>query len=84
MLTTGLWYYTGVILVLLKGTLMAKRCDVCGKGPAAGNNVSHSMRKTRRRWLPNLQSVRIKDRGTVKTARVCVQCLKAGRVTRAA
>jgi len=63
---------------------MAKRCDVCGKGPAAGNNVSHSMRKTRRRWLPNLQSVRIKQHGTVKTARVCVQCLKAGRVTRAA
>jgi large subunit ribosomal protein L28 len=62
---------------------MAKRCDVCGKGPASGNNVSHSMRKTRRRWLPNLQSVRIRERGTVKTARVCTVCLKSKRVTRA-
>jgi large subunit ribosomal protein L28 len=62
---------------------MAKRCDVCGKGPASGNNVSHSMRKTRRRWLPNLQSVRIKEGGAVKTARVCTACLKSRKVVRA-
>jgi large subunit ribosomal protein L28 len=62
---------------------MAKRCDVCGKGPASGNNVSHSMRKTRRRWLPNLQSVRVKDGGTVKTSRVCTSCLRSKKVTRA-
>ena len=49
----------------------------------AGNNVSHSMRKTRRRWLPNLQSVRIRERGTVKTSKVCTVCLKSKRVTRA-
>ncbi|HXM18008.1 MAG TPA: 50S ribosomal protein L28 [Candidatus Tumulicola sp.] len=63
---------------------MAKRCDICGKGPAAGNNVSHSMRKTRRRWLPNLQSVRVKQAGSVKTMKVCTTCLKSNRVTRAA
>jgi large subunit ribosomal protein L28 len=63
---------------------MAKRCDICGKGPAAGNNVSHSMRKTRRRWLPNLQSVRVKQAGSVKTMKVCTTCLKSRRVTRAA
>ena len=62
---------------------MAKRCDVCGKGPASGNSVSHSMRKTRRRWLPNLQSVRIREHGTVKTAKVCTGCLKSKRITRA-
>ncbi|MBC5825346.1 MAG: 50S ribosomal protein L28 [Candidatus Eremiobacteraeota bacterium] len=62
---------------------MAKRCDVCGKGPASGNNVSHSMHKTRRRWLPNLQSVRVKERGTVKTARVCTRCLRSKKVARA-
>jgi large subunit ribosomal protein L28 len=62
---------------------VAKRCDVCGKGPASGNNVSHSMHKTRRRWLPNLQSVRIKERGTVKTARVCASCLRSRKVARA-
>ncbi|HVA38267.1 MAG TPA: 50S ribosomal protein L28 [Candidatus Dormibacteraeota bacterium] len=61
---------------------MAKRCGVCGKGPTTGNNVSHAMNKTRRRWLPNLQSVRINDRGTHRTARVCTQCLKSKRVTR--
>ncbi|TAM90733.1 50S ribosomal protein L28 [bacterium] len=61
---------------------MAKRCQVCGKGPTTGNNVSHAMNKTRRRWLPNLQSVRIDDRGTHRTARVCTQCLKSKRITR--
>ncbi|QSB04400.1 50S ribosomal protein L28 [Natronoglycomyces albus] len=34
---------------------MAKKCDVTGIGPSYGNNVSHSQRKTRRRWEPNLQ-----------------------------
>jgi large subunit ribosomal protein L28 len=33
---------------------MAKVCVVTGKRPVAGNNVSHSQRKTRRRFLPNL------------------------------
>jgi large subunit ribosomal protein L28 len=41
------------------------------------------MHKTRRRWLPNLQSVRIKERGTVKTARVCASCLRSRKVARA-
>jgi large subunit ribosomal protein L28 len=61
---------------------MAKRCEVCNKGPMAGNNVSHAMNKTRRRWLPNLQSVKINDRGTHRTARVCTSCLRAKKVTR--
>ena len=38
---------------------MAKRCLVTGKGVQTGNNVSKSNRKTRRRFLPNLQSVAI-------------------------
>ena len=38
---------------------MAKRCDVCGKGPQFGNNVSHANNKTRRRFNPNLQSIRV-------------------------
>lgn len=37
---------------------MSKVCQVTGKGPVVGNNVSHSHRKTRRRFLPNLQSHR--------------------------
>ena len=45
----------------------------------AGNNVSHAMNKTKRRWLPNLQAVRIDERGTHKTARVCTNCLRRKR-----
>lgn len=36
---------------------MSRRCELTGKGPGTGNRVSHSHRKTRRRFLPNLQSV---------------------------
>jgi large subunit ribosomal protein L28 len=49
----------------------------------AGNNVSHAMNKTKRRWLPNLQSVRIDDQGRHRTARVCTTCLRSKRVKRA-
>jgi large subunit ribosomal protein L28 len=63
--------------------IMAKRCDVCAKGPMAGNNVSHAMNKTKRRWLPNLQPVRVDERGTHKTLKVCTQCLRSRRVKRA-
>ena len=38
---------------------MAKVCQICGKGPATGNNVSHAHNKTRRRWLPNLKRVHL-------------------------
>ena len=34
---------------------MARVCQVTGKGPMTGNNVSHANNKTRRRFLPNLQ-----------------------------
>ncbi|HUY41042.1 MAG TPA: 50S ribosomal protein L28 [Candidatus Dormibacteraeota bacterium] len=61
---------------------MAKFCEICGKGPKAGNRVSHAMNKTKRRWLPNLQSVKIDDHGTHRTARVCTACLRSKRVTR--
>jgi large subunit ribosomal protein L28 len=36
---------------------MARRCPVTGKGALVGNNVSHSNRKTKRRFLPNLQTI---------------------------
>jgi large subunit ribosomal protein L28 len=64
---------------------MAYRCAVCGKGPAAGNNVSHSNRKTRRRFMPNLQRVRIvAPGGGARRVRVCTRCIKAGKVRKAA
>jgi len=37
---------------------MARKCQVTGKGPMVGNNVSHANNKTKRRFLPNLQSRR--------------------------
>jgi large subunit ribosomal protein L28 len=63
---------------------MAKICSACGKGPAFGNNRSHSMRATRRRFDPNLQKVRIVKDGTPMRAYVCTRCLKGGKVVKAA
>ena len=37
---------------------MAATCDVCGKGPGFGHSISHSHRRTKRRWNPNIQRVR--------------------------
>ena len=62
---------------------MAKVCHSCGKGPSFGNNRSHSMRATRRRFDPNLQKVRILVGKTPQRAYVCTRCLKAGKVTKA-
>lgn len=63
---------------------MAKRCDVCGKGPLVGMNVSHSHRRTKMRQLPNLQRVKATVNGTPRRLKVCTCCLKAGKVNRAA
>ncbi len=62
---------------------MAKRCDICGKGPLVGNNVSHAHNTTKRRWLPNLKKIRAKIDGQVKRILVCTQCIKSGRVVKA-
>lgn len=62
---------------------MARRCEICGKGPLVGNLVSHANNKTKTRSLPNLRSVRAKVNGTVTHLRVCSRCLKAGRVVKA-
>ena len=63
---------------------MAKKCDLCGKGPLVGNNVSHANNKTKRRWLPNLQSVRVKtEDGSSKKLKICTKCLKSGNFVKA-
>jgi ribosomal protein L28 len=43
---------------LIWSDVMAQVCELCGKGPQFGNNVSHANNVTRRRWNPNLQSVK--------------------------
>jgi large subunit ribosomal protein L28 len=63
---------------------MSRVCYVCGKGPQTGNNVSHANNKTKRRWLPNLQTVKIMTReGDRRRVRVCATCIKSGKITKA-
>jgi large subunit ribosomal protein L28 len=59
---------------------MAQRCDICGKGPLVGNNVSHAHNRTKTRWLPNLQSMRVEVEGKPTRVKVCTKCLKANKV----
>lgn len=60
---------------------MAAVCAICGKKPHTGNNVSHANNKTKRRWMPNLQPVRmVTENGTRKRARVCTSCITSGKV----
>jgi len=61
---------------------VASVCDVCGKGPGFGNNVSHSHRRTPRRWNPNIQRVRAMVGKTPRRLNVCTSCIKAGKITR--
>ena len=61
---------------------MASVCDICGKGPGFGHRVSHSHRRTPRRFNPNIQVVHAKVDGTSRRMRVCTSCIKAGKITR--
>ena len=63
---------------------MAKICDICGKRPLSGNNISHAHNRTRRRWVPNLQQVRAQVGGRTKRLTVCTSCLKSNRVQKVA
>jgi large subunit ribosomal protein L28 len=67
----------------LENEAMARRCEVCGKGPLVGNTVSHANNKNKTRSLPNLRSVRVKMDGEVKHVRVCTRCLKANKIQKA-
>ncbi len=63
---------------------MAKRCEICGKGPVYGHNISHAHNVTNRRFEPNLQSVRAVVGGGTKRLRVCTRCIRSGKVVKAA
>jgi large subunit ribosomal protein L28 len=76
---------------------MARVCEICGKGVRTGNTiVRHGLQKskggiglhttgiTRRRFLPNLQTVRARlDGGGTARKTVCTACIRAGKVTKA-
>ncbi|MCK4436443.1 50S ribosomal protein L28 [bacterium] len=59
---------------------MSRICAICGKEPMTGHNVSHSHRKTKRRWLPNLQRVKTVVDGVPKRIRVCTSCIRSGKI----
>jgi large subunit ribosomal protein L28 len=62
---------------------MARVCEVCGKRPITGHNISHANNKTPRRWYPNLQRARVVVNGVARRIRVCTQCIKSNKVTKA-
>ncbi|MBW3670718.1 MAG: 50S ribosomal protein L28 [Acidobacteria bacterium] len=62
---------------------MARMCEVCGKKPVFGKNISHAHNVTSRRWLPNLQKVRAIVNGGVKRIKVCTRCIRSGRIQKA-
>ena len=62
---------------------MSKMCEICGKKPLIGNNVSHAHNVTKRRFNPNLQKVRTLYNGKVKKMVVCTSCIKSGLVVKA-
>jgi large subunit ribosomal protein L28 len=62
---------------------MARVCEICGKRPITGHNISHANNKTPRRWYPNLQRARVVVNGVVRRIRVCTQCIKSNRVAKA-
>ena len=75
---------------------MSRVCDVCGKGARTGNIIVrhgkakkeggiglHTTGISRRRFLPNLQKIRVRENGGVTRRTVCAACIKAGSVTKA-
>ncbi len=75
---------------------MAKVCEICGKGPSSGSTiVRHGLAKkkggiglhitgvTKRRFLPNLQRIRVSENGGVKRRTVCTACIRAEKIVKA-
>ena len=62
---------------------MARRCDICGKGPLVGNTVSHANNKNKRVLQPNLQSISIVLDGRKQKALVCTRCIRSGHAVKA-
>ncbi len=75
---------------------MSRKCDICGKGSITGNTiVRHGLPKnkggiglhttgiTLRRFLPNVQKIRVRENGGVVRKTVCASCIKAGRIEKA-
>lgn len=62
---------------------MSSVCQMCGKHPSFGKSISHSHRRTNRRWNPNIQRVRALVNGAARRMNVCTSCIKAGKIVKA-
>jgi large subunit ribosomal protein L28 len=62
---------------------MAFRCAITGKSPHAGNSISHSHKATKRRFMPNLQKIKVVIKGKVQTLKVSTHAIKSGLITKA-
>jgi len=62
---------------------MSRICDICGKGAQVGNNRSHALNATKRRFYPNLHEIRAYVNGSVQRVKLCSSCLKANKVRKA-
>jgi len=75
---------------------MARICHICGKGTQAGRSIVrrgmpkkkggiglHTTGVNNRRFLPNLQKVRVVENGGVARRTVCAACIKSGKITKA-
>ncbi len=68
-------YYCAINLS--KELQMARKCAISGKGPMAGNNVSHAKNRTKRRFLPNLRTIRVTlEDGTTRKVKVSASELR--------
>ncbi len=59
---------------------MSRVCDVCGKRAQTGNNRSHALNATKRKFFPNLSKMKAMFLGEVKTIKICSSCLRANKV----
>jgi len=56
---------------------MSRKCEISGKRPRTGNNVSHAQNKTKRRFLPNIRTVRVTlEDGTTKKMKISAAALR--------
>lgn len=62
---------------------MSRVCEICGKSPVTGHNISHAHNRTKTRWLPNLQNVKALVDGKKKKMKVCTTCIKSNKVVKA-
>ncbi|MFH1867572.1 MAG: 50S ribosomal protein L28 [Candidatus Omnitrophota bacterium] len=76
---------------------MSRKCEICGKGPVAGRTIKRrgmakakggvgkkTLRVNKRRFLPNLVKIKTIIGKTKKTIKVCIACLRSGKVKKAA